>query len=236
MSLSGTSSGNPSTVPTIDQMEQVVDISKLKKGFTKENLVDYILHLRNKVEELASYRLISARVEKLERSHFKSLQYSRRESIEISGIPENVNDRDLEKKTVDILDKIGVSNINPINVHACHRLKNKNTIIRFTNRRIADFALYKRGKLKSVDKKAFGFPADTRLFINESLCQPYKYIFFKIREAYKKKKITSYNLWKGKLSFKFNKDSTAIIISHFNDLVENGLADDSDMDSYLKSV
>ena len=76
-----------------------------------------------------SYWLIAKTVEMLERSHCSSLQYSRRESIEISGIPLTVADKDLENKSLEILQSIGVAKINPLNIHACHRLKNRNNTI-----------------------------------------------------------------------------------------------------------
>ena len=86
------------------------------------------------MEELESYQLIDKRVEILERSHYKSLQYNRHELIEISGISDTVPDKELENKTLEILDSIGVGKVEPWQVHACHRLKNKkNTIIRFTS-------------------------------------------------------------------------------------------------------
>ena len=171
----------------------------------------------------------------LERSHCSSLQYSRREPIEISVIPLTMADKDLENKPLEILESIGVAKINPLNIHACHRLKNRNnTILRFTTRKIADSALHNRGKLKDLNKSNIGLPADTRLFINESLCQPYKFIFYKIRDAHKRKAIASFNLWKGKLTIKLMENGPAIQISHISDLIENGLADETDVNFFLK--
>ena len=45
------------------------------------------------MQELESYRLNDKRVETLERCHYESLQYNRRGSIEISGIPDTVPDK-----------------------------------------------------------------------------------------------------------------------------------------------
>ena len=148
----------------------------------------YIQHLRGRVEELEAYRIIAKRVEMIERSHFKHLQYNRRESIEIAGIPDSVNDKDLENKSLQILGSIGVDKVEPWQVHACHRLKNKrNTIIRFISRKTADSALYKRGDLKKIDKTSLGFPADTKLYINENLYPPLKFLHYKVRQLFKRK-------------------------------------------------
>ena len=125
----------------------------------------------------------------LERSHFKHLQYCRHKSIEIHGIPDNVDDKNLEPK---ILADIGIEKIEPWQVHACHRLKNKkNTIIRLVLRKTADSALYKLGNFKKMDKTLVGLPVDAKLYINESLCPPYKFLYFKIWQLFKHKLIQS---------------------------------------------
>ena len=57
--------------------------------------------VRSRVEELESYSIITKRVEMLvERSHMNHVQYNRRESIEIDGIPTSVCDEDLENTTL----------------------------------------------------------------------------------------------------------------------------------------
>ena len=174
------------------------------------------------MDELESYRLIAKRVEMLERSHHTSLQYNRRENIEISGIPETVTDENLEKTAVIILEAVGVPKIQAWQIHACHRLKNwNNTVLRFTTRKIADAALHNRNKLKSLNKTTIGLPEGTQLYINESLCRPYQFLNYKIRQALKRKDIYSYNLWKGRLSIKLREADRAINITHINDLISN---------------
>ena len=164
------------------------------------------------------------------------MQYNRRESIEIAGIPETVTDECLEETTLGILEAIGVPKIEPYQVHACHRLKKRNnTIIKFTSRKFADAALHYRSKLKNIRKTSFGFAEGTKLFINESLCRPYQFLNYKVRQAAKVKKIFSYNLWKGKLTIKINETDRPIIISHINDLIEYELAAQSDIDLFYKN-
>ena len=51
-------------------------------------------------------------------------QYSRRNNVEISGIPQSVSDNQLEEKVVDILKVIDVS-ITTNKVEASHRLGKK---------------------------------------------------------------------------------------------------------------
>ena len=209
------------------------DLKKLKQS-NKEDLLAYISLLRGKVEELQSYQLISTRVSLLERSHVNSLQYNRRESVEISGVPEAVSDGNLETYCLDVLEEIGCGEIDKMDVHACHRLKNrKNTIIRFVNRKHANLALHNKKKLKSIDRTKYKLPTESKgLFINESLCRPMQFLAFKVRKAFSAKKINSWNLWKGKLSLKINEKTS--VISHIDDLIELNLATEEDRSSFFR--
>ena len=92
------------------------------KKNSKKDFCNYIVGLRNTLEELESYRLILKRVELLERNLISHMQYNRRESIEISGL-DKINNNDLEKTTVGILEDIGVGKIESWQVQACHRLQ-----------------------------------------------------------------------------------------------------------------
>ena len=217
------SSGTTSKVTDPVQMDGVTDSNKLKEKFNKESLVGYITHLRSRIEELESYQLISRRIELLERSDFKNLQYGRRESIEIAGIPETVDD--FERKSIAILNSIGVDKIEWWQVH---RLKNrKNTVIRFTTRKFADSALHNRSKLKESDKTKIGLPPKTQLFVNESLCRPLGYLYYHVRQAYERKKIASFNLWKGQISIKMTKESEPLNIDHYRDLINLELSEEA---------
>ena len=80
-------------------------------------------------------------------------QYTRRESIVISGIDKNISQNNLEFTVLKILRTIGLFSVSSYEITACHRLYNKNnkypprTIVRFTNRKIVNFCLLNRDKL-----------------------------------------------------------------------------------------
>ena len=61
----------------------------------------------------------------LERHCWSNAQCSRQETLEISGIPENIDGRELEGKVLTVLSKLDV-NIDPANVEAYHWLKSNN--------------------------------------------------------------------------------------------------------------
>ena len=70
------------------------------------------------------------RLDKLEREQNMSLQYTRRDTIEITGIPENVVSQKLEEEVLKIYKKAGVQiygkSLDPSDTQACHRIGKKN--------------------------------------------------------------------------------------------------------------
>ena len=209
------------------------DGSVLKKS-NKDDLCSLISFLRGKLKELQSYQLVAKRVQLLEKTVVSSMQYSRRESIEIHGLPETVKDDELEGKCLGVLEDIGCGKIDSSQVHACHRLKNrKNTIIRFVNRKVADNALHNKSKLKNINRGKYGLANDANIYINENLCRPMQFLAFKVRKAFREKIIVSYNIWKGRLSVKLVPNGPDIVVTHVQDLIDINLATDEDKQYFL---
>ena len=94
----------------------------------KDQLIDLICNMKEKIDELTSNNKINDRITKLEKSHYKSLQYSRRDTIEIAGIPKDVNKGELEKTAINILENIGVK-VTENEIQATHRLNKKGDVI-----------------------------------------------------------------------------------------------------------
>ena len=65
--------------------------------------------------------LLSQRVVDLERQCWANAQYSRRECLEIVGIPRSVDDNSLEEKHFHVFEKVGCT-IDSSNIEACHRI------------------------------------------------------------------------------------------------------------------
>ena len=196
-----------------ERMVSTVNLKKLKENFSKDELVQYIAELREEKAANDSFKLITKRVEFLEKSQLIAAQYTRRESIEISGIPETITDKNLGSKCVDILDVIGCDKIQSWQIHACHRLKNRrDTICRFVTRKFADSALHNRKHLKNLPLQELGIPDNNKIFINESLCPQLKFLHYKVRHVLKSKTIFSFNLWKGKLTIKLHEHAQDIYI------------------------
>ena len=98
------------------------------------------------------------RLEKVEEITSSTNQYGRRNNIELSGVPNDVDDNNLENKVIDIFKTINIELTNN-DIEACHRLPipknnrngNKKVIVRFTNRKFCEKALSLRKKFKDID-------------------------------------------------------------------------------------
>ena len=92
------------------------------------NLKDIIiknLQIENEcLRNIVSY--LNKRIISLESNHNMLEQYGRRNNIEITGIPDTVQDIELENKVIEIFDAIGVE-ANSADFKDCHRVgKSKN--------------------------------------------------------------------------------------------------------------
>ena len=64
---------------------------------------------------------LTKRIETLERQCWANAQYSRKECLEVVGIPRQVDDNLLETKVLSVFEKVGCT-IDPGFVDDCHRL------------------------------------------------------------------------------------------------------------------
>ena len=95
-------------------------------------------------------RNLEKRLEELERRMSEQEQYSRRECIELVGLPSNINREELENAVINTFEAAGI-NIGKRNFHAVHRPADKRTVIaRLTNRRDAIHILRRKKKLRTL--------------------------------------------------------------------------------------
>ena len=103
-------------------------------------------------------------------------QYGRRNNIVISGIPDDIDDDDLEKTVSKIMKDVDV-HIESKDIEACHRIgktdqrtRSKKTIVRFVNRKYCKKALLNRKNFMHIDSEAkYNFSRNNKIFVNESL-------------------------------------------------------------------
>ena len=107
-------------------------ISKLKDVISQ-------LHSTNeKISELAVVKNVNTKLEEqiisLEINQANSEQYNRRNNIELSGIPNEIPEDNLEKVVIDICDNSGTET-EPKDIEGCHRLP-VSRYIRDSNKRL----------------------------------------------------------------------------------------------------
>ena len=131
--------------------------------------------------------MLLAKMDKLEKNQIEADQYSRKETIEIRGIDENLHDNEVEKKVVDMLNAIK-SNDDPEftkeDIHACHKLKNKKVVIcKFVSRRRMRSTINNRKNLKNKDLSPIGIRG--RVVIYESMSYHYKNLHWRCSQLKK---------------------------------------------------
>ena len=115
-----------------------------KVRWLKKDLIsDFIQKLSHKFSQLESKNvvvkqansLLSKRKVDMERQCWANAQYSRREYIEVVGIPDSVNNNELEDKALTVFQKIGCE-LSFQGLEACNRLKKNSdrVIVKFSRR------------------------------------------------------------------------------------------------------
>ena len=144
-----------------------------------------------------------------ERKCWANEQYSRRECLEISGIPESVSGNTLEDKIQGVLCGIDVE-VDTENIESCHRLKGKGSkgkvILKLSKRKDAEKIKSNKKKLKNIDHKKIGLSSGTKVFINESLCGYHKLLWSKCKKLFLEKKIASVWVTNGTVQVKLLND------------------------------
>ena len=101
--------------------------------------------------------ILENRIVNLEKQLSKNEQYDRRNNVEISGISNQIPDRDLEENVVNICKDSDI-NISPMDIEGCHRLplgrNSTNTtervIVKFVNRKHSEAMLQRKKKILKI--------------------------------------------------------------------------------------
>ena len=95
-------------------------------------------------------------------------QYDRRNNIEITGIPDDIEDKNLEHSVVEIFIAADIQ-ISHNDVEDCHRIgkfkgNSKKTIVRLVNHKYCKQMLYNKRKFKNFDGSGIGM-SNTKIFV-----------------------------------------------------------------------
>ena len=100
---------------------------------SKLDLVESYLVMMTKTVNDNLLNRITNRITTLERSLHAQEQYSRKECLEIVGIPVSINNKNLQATVCNILNEIDVP-CGSEHLEDCHRIKGDHTTIKFSSR------------------------------------------------------------------------------------------------------
>ena len=131
-------------------------------------------------------------LENTERQCWANAQYSRRECLEVIGIPKTVESKDLEHTVCKVFNSIGFD-IEEDRIEACHRLtKSDRTIVKFSRRKDCQHLMRIKKGLKDLNPTNLSFPEGTKIYVNDSLCPYYRGLWNECKKLWNNKKIYSY--------------------------------------------
>ena len=165
---------------------------------------------------------MNERITVLERSQYLYEQYGRRESVELTGIPNSVQQKDLEDEVIDIFNEAKVtvddSQLTKKDITACHRIGKRGvTIVRFVNRKFA-YQILRNGK-NLKDSNLY----ENRVYVNNSFCREYSKYGYIIRTLKKERRITGYKVRHGVNQIQLEEKGEFQEISHISDFANHGL-------------
>ena len=161
--------------------------------------------------------LLQERVIDLERQCWANAQYSRRECLEVSGIPYIIKQDELENKVLTIFKKVGCD-IKNENIEACHRVRRQNNvIIKFSKWKDRQQVYSVKKDLGKLDMKEVDLTEGTQVYINQSLCPYYKSLWSKSKKLCTLGKIHSFFISNSTIKLKLQENSVPVAITHNSD-------------------
>ena len=110
----------------------------------------------------------------LERQCWANAQYSRRECLEIIGIPHSLDDNSLEEKVVQVFEKVGCNIDSSLNIDSTLKrvtvLPKRRVIVKFSRRKDCQEVLSVKKNLQKLKMEDIGLTGDNKVFINNSVC------------------------------------------------------------------
>lgn len=195
-------------------------IEEEKKELIKEN--------ESLREELTA---TTTALNRLKEDHNNLEQYSRRDCLEIRGIPIS-EDENTNESVVKLANKIGVKMAYQ-DISTCHRLPRRSDpqalpaiIVKFVRRDMRDQLYRARKRLRNMTSKDLGYRNNNRVYINESLTQSNKNLLSKCLKLKRDSKFKFLWTISGKIMLRQREDSRVFCIQSEKDL--NKLIDDLD--------
>ena len=164
--------------------------------------------------------VLRERVTSLERQCWSNSQYSRREYLELTGIPEASDNNALESTVLKIFERLEVI-VDSSNVPSnCHWISSKNgtkrVVVKVSKRKDATKIRSSKRKLKDMDLTSIGI--NNTVYKNDSLYMYYKMLWRKCKSLRTNKLIHSFWVTNGSIKLRIAKNGRTYAITHLSDL------------------
>ena len=205
----------------IDQISSLkADVNSMKDEFL--NMKDVIIKRLQDENELLRARCskLEDKVVSLETSVNQVEQYGRRNNIVISGIPDDVDDDELEDAVTSIMQDVGVV-VQSGDIEACHRIGKSDRKTSSKKTIFCKKALINRKKLRNNNTETkYNFSRNNQIFINESLMRLNESLAFCGRKLKKNGVIHSCFTKDGVVRIKRTEQSKSLKVHHMNQLYD----------------
>ena len=137
-------------------------------------------------------------------------QYSRRECLEVAGIPRQVDDKNLETKLLSIFQKIGCTIDPTLLMTVIDLAKTMTVIVKFTRRKDCKQIFKVKKDLRNLDMEDLDLPRGTKIYINQSLCSYYRILWSKVKKLQNIGSIDHFYNSSGTIKIKVTENSSPI--------------------------
>ena len=205
------------TLSTRNKVEQYTNVNndaleeihKFNENFVK---LESEINIVKKVNTLLNKRVID-----MERQCWANAQYSRRECLEVAGIPRDVSNKTLESNVLGVFRKAGFKILSR-DIEACHRLTNNDRVnVKFLRRKDCDQVLSVKRDLRKIKLEDIGLRGSNSIFINPSLCPYYRMLWSKSKRLLDLGKINNFYVSSGKIKIRIQENSKPLSITHVED-------------------
>ena len=178
--------------------------------------------------------LLPKRIIDLKQSSLDNAQYLRREMIEISPVPLEVSNNELEGLVCKVLSLTG-NEVYPDDLEACHCVKKKeNVIIKFKSRKLKYKVINNRKIMKNKSKELNELKFSNNLYISESMCAGNHSLFFKCHKLKKARNIFNTCFFNNAINVQLNQSGEIHKVFHTEDFAVVLKFDD--LDSFLMNL
>ena len=122
--------------------------------------------------------ILSKQIPSIERQWWKNTQHSRRECAEVVGLPSSIENTEFEPTVFRMFQHIGVDITGKGSRQKSGMKKQSDrAIFKFSRRKDCEHIMRRKSELRKLKPSDLDLLNGTKLYINESLCRYYRYLW-----------------------------------------------------------